>query len=45
MAQLKNLLDGDGVEYSEKVFDTDNSTTDLGSNPFVSENVNERNTR
>ena len=30
------MLDGDGVEYSEKVFDTDNSTTDLGPNPFVS---------
>ena len=38
MARLKDLLDEaeEGVEYSEVVFDT---ITDLGSNPFVSEDL------
>ena len=35
MDRLKDLLDRDGVEYNEKLFDTDKGITGLGDEPFV----------
>lgn len=33
---LRNLLDKDGIEYTQKIFDADKGIEDLGPNPFVS---------
>ncbi len=36
MNRLKVLLDKDGVEFTERVFNTSTGTSGLGPNPFVS---------
>ena len=33
---MKGLLDRDGVEYNEKLFDTERGIAGLGDEPFVS---------
>ena len=36
MDRMKALLDQDGIEYNEKIFETNRGIAGLGSNPFVS---------
>ena len=33
---MKKLLERDGIEYSEKIFNSDDGVGALGPNPFVS---------
>ncbi len=37
MALLKDLLEKEGIEYTEREFSTDGSIADLAPNPFVSQ--------